>query len=789
MSRTASGELAASGIRDQASGDLIEPKKWMRGAAVSLRARLLALVLLATLLPALLLGWRFVRDSDAEVDAAVAALGVAAEQVAADLDHRIQGTAQLHYGLAYSRVLASADRAACSAYLSQVREAYPQYTGILTILPDGSLHCDSLQTGRQLQLADRPYFRRASQPGSGLVLEPAFGRLTGSAVLQIAYPARAPGGSLNFVLVASLNLAEFVKGLQKPANGSAAELLLVDRKGTVMARAGPGGDAAAQPGASIAGTPLFRLAQQHAEGGAGEVAGSEGRRTVWALAGAATAHDAGLYVMLGRPRQELEAPARLRLRQGLITLALLALLLFGSVWMLADRGIRRPVDRISRMARSLGEGDLSARIALPYTQGEIGGLMAVLNSMAASLQRQRDAIEELGQKLRQAQKLEAIGTLAGGIAHDFNNILGSMLGNLAIAQDEVRAGQSSQRSLEQIGRAALRARSLVQRIQAFSRAEALALAPQALQPIVEEVLALMRVALPAGVSLRVELDAPPLRVLADATQLHQVLMNLCTNAWQALEGAAGVVTVGVQAVEIAADIAPRPDGLRPGRYAHLWVADTGCGIDEAGRARLFEPFYTTKGARGGTGLGLSVVYGIVSAHRGSVSCDSTPGAGSCFHIHLPLLDDAAAIELPAAVAGLPADAPTALAGGVRIVYIDDDEVMALMAERLLVRAGHRVSAFTSAQAALAVVRADAAAWDLVVTDFNMPELSGLEVCRQIAALRADLPVLIISGYIVDELPEQARRAGAREVIRKQNVLEELGPAIARALAPAALHAG
>jgi signal transduction histidine kinase/CheY-like chemotaxis protein len=749
---------------------------------MSLRARLMLLVLLATVLPALLLGWRFLRDSDAEVDAAVAELTKSAEAIAGDLGHRVQGTAQLHYGLAHSRVLEAADRETCSAYLSEVRQAYPQYTGLLTVQPDGMLHCDSLQTGRTLNLLDRAYFQRVAQPGSGLVLEPAFGRLTGLAVLQIVYPARSPEGRLQFVLVASLNLSQVVQDSRKGAGQGAAELLLVDHKGMLMVRSG-GGDPALKPGASMAGTPLFDLAQARASGGVGEFTDAAGQPQVWAVAGSAIARQAGLYVMLGRPRHALVADARLHLRQGLVTLAGAALLLFAGVWWLADRGIRRPVGRISRMARALGEGDLGARIAPPYPRGELGGLMAVLNSTAASLERQRADIEALGLKLRQAQKLEAVGTLAGGIAHDFNNILGSILGNLSLAREEALAGRPDPQSLDQIRRAALRARDLVQRIQAFSRAEAPALAPQLLRPMVEEVLALVQVALPAGAALRAELDAAPLRALADATQMHQVLLNLCTNAWQALEGAPGSVTVGLDAV-ILDDQAVQPlAGLMPGRHAHIWVRDTGCGIAEAERARIFEPFYTTKGSRGGTGLGLSVVYGIVHAHGGSISLDSTPGVGSTFHLYLPLLPESAA----ACAAPPPSASPagTVPGGGQRIIYLDDDEVMGLMVERLLVRAGFRVAVHTSAQVALSALAADPAACDLLVTDFNMPELSGLEVCRQLTALRPGLPVLLISGYIFDDLPEQARQAGARGLVRKQHVLEELVPAITRALAQAA----
>jgi CheY-like chemotaxis protein len=290
--------------------------------------------------------------------------------------------------------------------------------------------------------------------------------------------------------------------------------------------------------------------------------------------------------------------------------------------------------------------------------------------------------------------------------------------------------------------------------------------------MVEEVLALVQVGLPAGVTLQAQLQATPLRVMGDATQLHQVVLNLCTNACQALQGAPGRVTVGLQA--------ETGQGAGQGQ-AHLWVQDTGRGITPADRERLFEPFFTTRAKSGGTGLGLSVVHGIVSAHHGHISVDSSPGQGSTFHVRLPLLEPTAPPATPTPEAPI-TPAVQGQGQGQHVVYVDDDEVMSLMVERLLVRRGWRVTCHLGARAALAALRADPAGCDLVITDFNMPELSGLELARELAALRPGLPVLMISGYISDDLPAQARHAGVRDVIRKQHVLEDLAPAVARALA-------
>lgn len=372
---------------------------------MSLRARLFGLVLLATLLPALLLGWRFSYESDAEIAAAERTLASAAVTIAADLEHRVQGTAQLHYGLAYSGMLDSADRTVCSAYLSKVRESYPQYTGILTVAPSGQLHCDSLQSGRTLDLRDRSYVKRVLAGERGLLVEPAFGRLTGNSVLQVVYPAYSDAGTLRFMLVASLNLQKFALDARTRSLIPGTELLLVDGQGTVMVWSGPQ-DGGLKAGNSIADNAIWRLALDRSSGGTGELVGPDGQAQVWAMAVSPAMQAAGLRVMLNAPRQALVAQAQRRLGQGLLVLAGAALLLFAGVWSLAEWGIRRQVGRITTMVHELGAGKLSARIEPPHPRGELGGLMGLLNTTADALQRQRNAIDDLSQRLRQSHSRE-----------------------------------------------------------------------------------------------------------------------------------------------------------------------------------------------------------------------------------------------------------------------------------------------------------------------------------------------------------------------------------------------
>ena len=382
-------------------------------------------------------------------------------------------------------------------------------------------------------------------------------------------------------------------------------------------------------------------------------------------------------------------------------------------------------------------------------------------------------------QLRDVQKMESIGTLAGGIAHDFNNILGAILGNVALACEDVGPNHPAMGSLEEIRKASVRARNLVQQILTFSRREPQELVTQALQPVIVETHKLLRATLPARVELEIVLADAPVRALVDATQLQQVLMNLCTNAWHALGEAAGRIVVGLDAVVLDRAATQRLGAVPPGPYAHLWVGDSGIGMDAATRARIFEPFFTTKPVGHGTGLGLSVVHGIVSSHHGAISVDSELGHGSTFHLYLPLVE----AEAPAAASAETAPpAPVAAPGhGAHVLYIDDDETMVVMVERILERAGYRVTGFRNPQEAIAVVREQPGTFDLVVTDFNMPECSGLDVARELAAFQPQLPVLISSGYITEELRDEARLAGVRGLLEKQNIFEDISGLLARIL--------
>ena len=394
----------------------------------------------------------------------------------------------------------------------------------------------------------------------------------------------------------------------------------------------------------------------------------------------------------------------------------------------------------------------------------------------------------LEHQVREAQKMEAIGTLAGGIAHDFNNILGAILGNVALAQLDLASGHPALTRLAQIAISGARARSLVEQILTFSRREPPTLKTVPLGAIVQETVAMLRATLPSTAKLSVLMTAQPLRIHGDATQLQQVLLNLCTNAWHALTDSTGSIEVGLERLDVSAHgehVQPRQSApafrsaLTAGSYAHLSVTDNGRGMDNATRARVFEPFFTTKPAGQGTGLGLSVVHGIVASHGGTITVGSGLGTGTRFDLYFPLLKPDAGVERPVAAA------PTAVQGcGQHVLYIDDDEVMLVMVEHLLRKLGYRATCLADPRAAIAVVQSRADAVDLVVTDFNMPLLSGLDVARTLRDIDSELPVVICSGFISEALRADATAVGVVALMRKEHTLDELGAVVEQALAAA-----
>ena len=731
---------------------------------MSIRTRLLLIALVAVLLPALLAGWRFAQEREGNVAQAAQRLRAVADRIAADLAETIKGAEQLHYGLARARDLDTTDRAACSAYLRKVREKFPQYTGILTVDPAGHLFCDSLATGRNLDLNDREYFKAAKLVTDKVVMQPTFGRLTQLPVLQIAYPARDESGALRFVLLASLNLAKLADHNQREPTMPGLEILLFDRGGKTLA-------GASEYFPEVGHGPLFRIASQRPAGGVAEVDGAV--RKVWAVGDSRLIPEAGIHIMVGQPRNDLVAAANQRLAEDLAVLGVSAALLFLGLWFLADRGIRRHLATISEMAKRLGNEQPVATVG-PYPKGEFGTLMVVLDETANSLRRQRADIDTLNERLRRSQRLEAVGQLTGGLAHDFNNLLTVVMGNAEALHAELAANPRLAALAGMVLDAATRGSQLTQHLLAFARKQPLD--PRSVD--VDELVAgfdpLLRHTLGEHIDIKLARGAGLWRALIDPAQLENAVLNLSLNARDAMPGG-GQLTIETANANLDADFVAEHGDVEPGSYVVLSVTDTGTGISPENVLRVFEPFYTTKEPGKGTGLGLAMVYGFIKQSGGHVTIDSRPGEGTAVRLYLPRAPETAAPVDPAPAA-------SEVGGDETVLLVEDDELVRSAAVGHLARLGYDVIAASNGAQALEVLRTTRSV-DLLFTDVVMPGMSGRHLADEAKRLRPGLKVLFTSGYPEDAIVHQGRLDPGVQLLSKPYRRAALARSIRAALDP------
>jgi signal transduction histidine kinase len=397
---------------------------------------------------------------------------------------------------------------------------------------------------------------------------------------------------------------------------------------------------------------------------------------------------------------------------------------------------------------------------------------AVSQALESSrLHREHRNLEE---QLRQAQKMEAIGTLAGGIAHDFNNILTAIVGYTQLAQLILKQDPKVREYLGAILQATRRATDLVRHILTFSRQQPQERRPIQLRPVVAESLKLLRAIIPSTIEFKTSLATDAPTVLADATQIHQILMNLGTNAWHAMKDRTGRLQINLEPCVVDEAHAATQSQLNPGFYTRVSVSDTGCGMDQATLRRIFEPFFTTKPLGEGTGLGLAVVHGIMKDHDGAVMVYSQPGEGTTFHLYFPA--HAGEATVAAAEQG-----PTPRGHGERVLFVDDEELLVQLGQETLAALGYEVEVSTQPAAALAMVRADPQRFSLVLTDQTMPGMTGLFLAGQLLKIRPGLPIVLMTGYSSSLTAAQVEAAGIRQLLFKPTTIHSLGTAVHAAL--------
>ncbi len=377
--------------------------------------------------------------------------------------------------------------------------------------------------------------------------------------------------------------------------------------------------------------------------------------------------------------------------------------------------------------------------------------------------------KKLEARLRQAQKMEAIGTLAGGIAHDFNNILFPILGYSEMLMNDAPDNSDLKRDLSMIFNGTKRARDLVKQILAFSRQREYDLKPIKVHLVVKETLKLIRSSIPATIDIMQNIIDCEL-VMADYTQIHQVAMNLLTNAYHAMEKKGGKLKVTLKEVDLRADDLK---GMPPGTYVRLTVSDTGIGMDQSTIDRIFDPYFTTKKEGKGTGLGLAVVHGIIKSHGGHISVYSEPGKGSEFHVYLPVIkaqQKTKQIEIQ-----------PIKKSNERILVVDDEKMVVEIQQKMLKRLGYDVTSCTSSVEALKAFQANPDNFDLIITDMTMPNMTGDQLAQKIMEIRTDIPIILCSGFSEKMSNEKAKSLGIKKFLMKPVLIKDLSITIRRAL--------
>lgn len=452
----------------------------------------------------------------------------------------------------------------------------------------------------------------------------------------------------------------------------------------------------------------------------------------------------------------------------------------------ADKFIRKPaepdkfIEIIESVIRDMEKGKIKPGKAALCPEKEVFKLynerlvkkleqkMLAMEKEITERKRTEEERKKLEEKLYQVQKMEAIGTLAGGIAHDFNNVLYSIIGYTELTMDDVPEGSLAQKNLAEVLKGAMRAKDMVRQILAFSRKDDMQKKPVKIQPVVKEALKLLRASIPATIEIRQSIDEDCGPVLAASTQIHQVVMNLATNAYQAMREKGGLLELTLMEEKIGSDDS-NPD-LYPGTYLKLTVSDTGHGMNSVVMKKIFDPYFSTKGPGEGTGMGLAVVHGIVKSHGGDITIYSKPGEGTTFHVYLPLIK-----TRPVEPKTVPAE-PTPT-GTEHILFVDDEEAIVRMTQQILERLGYQVTSRTSSVEALEAFKAKPDKYDLVITDMTMPNMTGVELAPRLREIRSEIPIIMCTGFseTIDE--DRAKNMGILAYIMKPFLTDEIAKTI------------
>ena len=690
--------------------------------------------------------------------------------------------------LSLATVFEGSDTAVMQKYITEMVMAASCYEAITAIDPKGRIIACTREELIGRSRADREWFKATlqSRPGEVIPLD-AYRAETAGWEIVIGFNAPIIADSSGEVLgvlttrISMKHILDRVRMLDERRNIKNNHAYLLNSRGEILA--GPDEQDFLKP-YRLHDFPEIRELQA-GRSGVSQYKNDRGEEVVgarYALTGDGDFNGWGWGIIVNQPVSEAFRAAY-TIRDVIVAMMIIMAFLITVSSMIIAKRISRPIREVAESALRISRGNLGSKEIRYKTRDEIGNLVDAFNRMGSnleattvsrdSLSREIEGRKGLERQIRQSQKMEAIGTLAGGIAHDFNNILMPIIGYAQMSREELPQESPVQDNLDTILESANRAKELVKQILAFSRHSEDQLKPLKVQPIVKEALKLLRASVPAHIDIRRNLDNNTGAVMGDSTQIFQVIMNICTNSYQAMKEKGGILDVTLSGVDIGNEDQDF-SSLNPGPYLLLTVSDTGHGMGREVLERIFEPFFTTRGPAEGTGMGLSVVHGIVRGYGGDIRVYSEPDKGTTFNVYLPRIDNSpespnlSATEL----------SPT---GKEHILLVDDEEIIARMLERMLERLGYRVTARTSSVEALAAFRSQPESFDLVLTDITMPNMSGIDLSEELLRIRGDIPVVLCTGFSETVSREKAMAVGVRDYIMKPFVSSQIAVTIRRVL--------
>ncbi|MCE5274283.1 MAG: response regulator [Deltaproteobacteria bacterium] len=689
-------------------------------------------------------------------------------------------TRQLLSTIAHMQDVINLDIPSSNCLLRQIHKVNKEYESFFIVNTDGRIIAATSPI-QAFRVNNRKYFRDALATKDFSAGEYLTSMFSGLPALHFSYPVLDMNGSVKAIVVAELNLQEYWLFFKKSNLPTGSMMSVDDHRGIRLFHDPffPG-----SPGQGLKERPITmeHMSAKPAMGTYTEI-GNDGVKRLYGFRRLYLKEGGEPYIYIRTGLSEkvaLAKPRRIFMR-NLVFIGIILILSLVSAWFIGERLIASRLRKLAFATQVLAKGETGVHTGLSHTDGELGELAAAFDKMADDLKEQEEeklSAEQVRQKLemqlQHAQKMEALGTFSGGIAHDFNNILASIIGNTELTMEEATLSAEQRDCLEEVLIACTRAKDMIRQILFFSRqGEEQEREAIDISVIVKEVVKLLRTFLPTTIEIRQAITGDPAPVMTNPSQIHQIIMNLATNSAHAMREHGGVLTVQVDLAGLASGEQP---SLPEGVYVRVTVSDTGTGIDPAIWDRIFDPFFTTKKYGEGTGLGLSVVYGIVKSIGGAVEVHSDLGKGARIDVYLPRCPEHGEL------ASQHYDETGEIPGGNESVLLVDDEVALVeMGRRMLSSLGYHATAVTDSTEAYEIFRSNPESFDLLLTDMTMPNMSGMALAREVLIIRPDLPVVVCTGYAESMTTEQAKRIGVRAFVMKPLSKRDVATTLRRAL--------